>query len=133
MENNNIVNQETSTKSIIDIPFLDKHIKFENLNAEQIDCLLKLSEFYMTRTVRRSAVIAEEEPKQETLEEAARNYAININKKMSHKEAYEKCSKKDFIAGAKKQLEQIIKLLKDNDYDDESVFELIEEEFKRIS
>lgn len=47
-------------------------------------------------------------PEEETLEEAAKNYAVDVNvKKGGHKETYENCSRIDFIAGAKWQTERM--------------------------
>ena len=44
----------------------------------------------------------------ETLEEAAVSYAVDVNTKMGgNKEAYQNCSRLDFIAGAKWQAERV--------------------------
>ena len=63
-------------------------------------------------------IIPTEEPKQETLEEAAKNYAVDVNVKMKgHKNTYENCSRIDFIAGVKWQAERM--------YSEEEVKEII--------
>jgi hypothetical protein len=69
--------------------------------------------------------IPKEEPKQETLEEFAlrsSKYANHSNINIQKQEA--------IILGAKWQQENILQLLKDNDYQDEPVFELLTEQFK---
>lgn len=44
----------------------------------------------------------------ETLEEAAKKYAVEVNTKMGgNKETYQNCSRLDFIAGAKWQGEKL--------------------------
>jgi hypothetical protein len=50
-------------KATIDVPFHNKHIRFENLTSEQAGYLLQVSEFYQLNGVRRSAVVPQEEPK----------------------------------------------------------------------
>lgn len=62
-------------------------------------------------------------PKEETLEEAAKAYGATIGN-------INGTAQFDFIRGANWQKEQLIKLLKKNDYENEPVFELIEEFFK---
>lgn len=62
---------------IVDIPFGAKHIRFENLTAEQAGYLLQISEFYQLSSIRKSTLILTEELKQETLEEAAENFFNN--------------------------------------------------------
>ena len=58
--------------------------------------------------------------KQETLEETAISYAVVVNAKMGgNKEAYQNCSRLDFIAGAKWQAEKM--------YSEEEVKDLIED------
>lgn len=61
--------------NIIDIPFGTKHIRFENLSKEQIECLIKLSETHQLSSIRKSTLILTKGPKQKTLEEAAKNYS----------------------------------------------------------
>ena len=56
-------------KATIDVPFHNKHIRFENLTSEQAGYLIQVSEFYQLNSTRRSAVVPKEEPKQETPEE----------------------------------------------------------------
>lgn len=68
-------------------------------------------------------IIPKEESKQETLEEAAKAYGATIGN-------INGTAQFDFIRGANWQKEQLIKLLKKNDYENEPVFELIEEFFK---
>jgi hypothetical protein len=52
-------------KAIVDVPFHNKHIRFENLTSEQAGYLIQVSEFYQLSGTRRSAVIPQEEPKQD--------------------------------------------------------------------
>lgn len=75
--------------------------------------------------------IKKEEPKQETLEEAAEKaYKFEADSgfpdEHEHKEFL-----RIFKRGAKWQQENILQLLKDNDYQDEPVFELLTEQFKK--
>ena len=51
-------------KATVDVPFHNKHIRFENLTPEQAGYLLQVSEFYQLSGTRRSAVVPQEEPKQ---------------------------------------------------------------------
>lgn len=68
----------------------------------------------------------------ETLEEAAlRLYPRLINDPYNPTEDDNKESRDIWVAGAKWQQENILQLLKDNDYDDEPVFELLTEQFKK--
>jgi hypothetical protein len=60
-------------KVTIDVTFHNKHIRFENLTSEQAGYLIQVSEFYQLSSTKRSAVVLQEEPKQETLE-AKRSY-----------------------------------------------------------
>ena len=48
-------------KAAIDVPFHNKHIRFENLTSEQAGYLLQVSEFYQLSGTRRSAVVPKEE------------------------------------------------------------------------
>jgi hypothetical protein len=57
----------------------------------------------------------------ETIEEAAKEL---------HPEEWDWREREIFIQGAKWQQENILQLLKDNDYQDEPVFELLTEQFK---
>lgn len=66
--------------------------------------------------------------KQETLEEAA----MEASELGEYDRSFESTRKSYFIEGVKWNQRQIIKLLKDNDYGNEPVFELIEEWFKQI-
>jgi hypothetical protein len=52
-------------KATIDVPFHNKHIRFENLTSEQAGYLIQVSELYQLSGTRRSAVVPRE-PKQET-------------------------------------------------------------------
>jgi hypothetical protein len=61
----------------------------------------------MILTYKYKIIIPQEEPNQETVEEAAVKYAVSVNAKMgSHKGAYENCSRLDFIAGTKWESER---------------------------
>ena len=63
--------------------------------------------------------------KQETLEEAGVAYSKIVSENhTSHMLG--------FYNGAKWQQEQVIKILKDNDYTDEPVYELLEEWFEKF-
>jgi hypothetical protein len=107
-------------KATIDVPFHNKHIRFENLTSEQAGYLLQVSEFYQLSGTRRSAVVPQEkqikcycghtitcdcEPLQETLEEVAEMYIQSKNPQWT---PYHKQSFKD---GAKWQQEQILDFL----------------------
>jgi hypothetical protein len=48
-------------KVTIDVPFHEKHIRFENLTPEQAGYLIQVSEFYQMNGVRRSALVPKEE------------------------------------------------------------------------
>ena len=72
-------------KATIDVLFHNKHIRFENLTSEQANYLVQVSEFYQLNSTRRSAVVPQEEPKQETLEEASERYE---KIRLAHNENY---------------------------------------------
>jgi hypothetical protein len=55
-------------KATVDVPFHNKHIRFENLTSEQANYLLQVSEFYQLSGTRRSAEIPQEELKQALVE-----------------------------------------------------------------
>jgi hypothetical protein len=69
----------------------------------------------------------------ETLEEAAEKYAdfSNDHVPATFGGKFNETTKRDFIAGAKWQAERIMQLLKDNDYEYEGVYDLLEQEFKK--
>jgi hypothetical protein len=48
-------------KATVDVPFHNKHIRFENLTSEQAGYLLQVSEFYQLSGTRRSADVPQEE------------------------------------------------------------------------
>jgi hypothetical protein len=50
-----------NNKATVDVPFHNKHIRFENLTSEQAGYLLQVSEFYQLSGTRRSAVVPQEE------------------------------------------------------------------------
>lgn len=85
------MNKQDYTKATVDVPFHNKHIRFENLTSEQVSYLMQISEFYQLSGVRRSAVI----PQEETLEEAAERKWGNV-----------RTATLGFIEGAKWQAEQ---------------------------
>jgi hypothetical protein len=55
------MNKQDYTKVTVDVPFRNKHIRFENLTSEQANLLMQLSQFYQLSGVRRSAEIPKEE------------------------------------------------------------------------
>ena len=63
------MNKQDYIKVTVDVPFRNKHIRFENLTSEQANVLMQLSEFYQLSGVRRSAAIPQEKLKQEKVEE----------------------------------------------------------------
>ena len=56
-------------KATVDVPFHNKHIRFENLTSEQANYLSQVSEFYQLNNTRRSAVVPQEEPNYNMKEE----------------------------------------------------------------
>lgn len=42
--------------AMVDISFNGEHIRFENLNAKQAACILKLAEFYQLSQIRKSTI-----------------------------------------------------------------------------
>lgn len=84
-------------------------VKTELLNVSEVlwEEYFKKHGVYPKYPYYEKIIIPQEEPKKETLEEAAVSYAVDVNTKMGdNKEAYQNCSRLDFIAGANWQAER---------------------------
>ena len=108
----------------IDDEFLEWFVN--NPSCEEVE--VKLENYYASGALQPNLwqykiIIPKEEPKQETIEEVAERFS-NTYAGDEVAPAYE-----GFIEGAKWQQEQVIQLLKDNDYENEAVFDFLTEEF----
>jgi hypothetical protein len=97
-------------KATVDVPFHNKHIRFENLTSEQANYLSQVSEFYQLNSTRRSAVVPQEEPKQ-SIQEFIKQHGITEQHlidgyKQGLQLIFENASKIPNQEGAKWQQEQ---------------------------